>query len=382
MNIRGILCILIAFCAFIIINAPSVKLVYSSEFINIIPTAFVWVLGLFRIAIFNNEIIKVGKFRKWFLLLLTFLWIILFISGLFGVESNVDFRNVTQYFGVYVTVLGLLLFLNHKDIVYIIRFQVIWALLLALIQMLVGVELSADKGQHYLTLGVPLASGLVCAISMVYVNQKVILKSIYLICSSVIIVGLTTLNGRGPIILSTITIVFFWILLTLNSYSFKQALKKVIGFLVIGSVVVFIFLNNISERWIDRFKRLMNPDDEPRSYIYGRTIDLIMQKPYGYGLNAHETLIGRYPHNIFLELFLSSGAISVGFFLAILVIFGVCLKKSIQSRSYLLPFAMLATYLFFTWNISFDLASSYIPFGAIAVTISSFEDEHFNRMVN
>lgn len=51
----------------------------------------------------------------------------------------------------------------------------------------------------------------------------------------------------------------------------------------------------------------------------------------------------------------------------------------IKNSSSNLPFnsciSVLAVYLFLTWNISFELGSSYVPFGALAILIATTDKD-------
>lgn len=372
--IKTVVSFMLAFFSFLIINTPSVKLIYSSDVINIITVMSLWALGIYRLIIVDKGIIRIGKQKKRFIILFTLLWIILLSSGIFGPNSNINILYFIQYIGVYVTVLGILLFVKYNELSHIVMFQILWALILSLVKLTIGIDLDADKGQHYLTVGVPLASGLVTSIGLMFISKSIILKISLIFSSSVITLGLTSLYGRAPIILSAGTILFFWILLILHSHSIKIAIKRLLFFIILVCGLVALGLNHINDLWIYRFMRLADLSDEPRYYLYKEVIELNLSNPFGYGLNAHGTLIGNYPHNIFLEFLMSAGIISVFVFVSILTIFIKCLKKSIQIKSYLLPVAMLSTYLLLTWNVSFNLTSSYIPFGVIAALISSFED--------
>ncbi len=117
-----------------------------------------------------------------------------------------------------------------------------------------------------------------------------------------------------------------------------------------------------AERVFKRLQALSDIANEPRvSETYLPTMGAIAQQPFGYGLEASKRLIGAYPHNIFLEIWVSGGVIALIIFLAIVTLFLRHLSAAARSRtewSTQIAF-FLTLYYLAMWNISFALSSAY-----------------------
>jgi O-antigen ligase len=133
----------------------------------------------------------------------------------------------------------------------------------------------------------------------------------------------------------------------------------------------------LSDNFLDRYHRLFyNAEQEARTQLYFEALEFIKNNILGYGLNSSFSLIGYYPHNIFLEIMLSCGIIGFIIFLIILAIYFYKFKLAILDRFYSLPLCMMSLYIFLLWNISYDLSRSYVPLGIIAVVIGSSNSQN------
>ncbi len=134
--------------------------------------------------------------------------------------------------------------------------------------------------------------------------------------------------------------------------------------LLVGVFAVVYYFAAIAqaEGMLRRLTRLSDLADEPRiAEDYLPALRAIADQPLGIGLEAHQRVIGSYPHNIFLELFMSGGALAV---LLFLVLTGLFLRRFValaREQVALGPQSMflLTVYYFLVWNASFDLASAY-----------------------
>jgi hypothetical protein len=360
--------------AFAAVNAPSIKLIHSSELVNIAAVACLWGLGLLKTAVFSDGRLPVGRMKGLFLLLFTAMWVLLLFYAALGPYSFVGLKLLLQYLGVYAAVVGLLLFMTHSaEIKTFLALQIVWAIALAAVHLTAGIELSDPTRQHYLTLGVPLAAGLVTLLGAFLASRAWAVKLLIIPPAIAIVMALTTLLGRSPILFSSATVAVFWLLIILRSGSWKTRLQQLLLLAAVGAVVASVIVNNVSDHWLSRFQGLENVEEEPRTIIYDRALALIDAEPLGYGLNASDLLIGIYPHNIFLEALISGG---IGTFIALTMLIGLfalIAAQGLRLQSWLLPCCMLAAYFLMTWNVSFELSNAFTPIGAMAISLAAYE---------
>jgi hypothetical protein len=364
--------LLIALFAFIAINAPSIKLIYSSELINIAAVACLWGLGFMKTAVFGDGRLEVGKLKGMFLLLFTAMWVLLLFYAAVGPYSYVGLKLLLQYLGVYAAVVGLLIILTHPtETQAFLALQMAWAVALAAVQLTVGVTLS--HRQHYLTLGVPLAAGLVTLFGVFLAARSGWARLLSIPPAVVVVLALTTLLGRSPILFSSATIALYWLFVILTGGSWKTRLRQLLLFAAVGAGTAAVIVNNVSDHWMSRLRGLENVEEEPRTVIYEQAFDLINENPLGYGLNSADLLIGIYPHNIFLETLLSGG---IGTFAALTMLIGLfaaVVLHGVRLQRRLLPYCMLASYFLLTWNVSFELSNAFTPLGAMAICLAAHE---------
>lgn len=363
---------------FFILNIPSLKLIHSSFLINLGTLIGLFIAGYRKKKISKTNKLYINSSQKIFIVIWFVFWLILFLSGFFGRSDVLSITLFLRYLTVFFMVIGTVVFISAMDIKKIIILQIVWGTLLSLIQLSVGIDLNPDLGQNYLTLGLPIASSLLAAIGLLMWNQVSAQAILLLFIILLNALALSTLPGRSPILFPAIISITYFVLFLFFSSS---QLKKINGYKVIKEIIFFsltflitsvVIINNLSSFWLQRFSQLLlSPEDEARLDLYRPAIDAIINNPFGYGLNSSENIIGFYPHNIFLEVFMSGGILAVLFLLFILLLFLYSLfKKSLLKEPYLFIFSMIATYFFGVWNISFDLGSSYIPFTAISALLS------------
>jgi hypothetical protein len=369
-----IMTLIVSVLAFLIINTPSIKIIYRSELINIAAVCCLWGAGLYKLLVMSDGRVMFGKLRAWFILLFASLWVLLFLYGSLAPESEASLRLFLQYAGVFGAVIGLLLFVTRsEEIRMFLLWQIVWAVLLAIVQLTVGIELDRAENQHYLTLGVPLAAGLVSIFGYILLAERIAVKVILLAPAAVITMGLATLFGRAPILFSTGTIIVFWLMVIWRNGSLYKKIAQLVLLLGTGTVVYLILKQNVSDYWLYRFEKLQNVGEESRMTIYRTAFEMIEKNPFGYGMNASDAYIGIYPHNILLETMISGGIGSLMLLIGLIAMFLYVIGRSVKTRTYLMPCCMLATYLLLTWNVSFNLTGAYTPIGAIALSIVAWE---------
>lgn len=364
--------ILKVFFLFLIFNAPSLKIFLGSELINIIGVIGLWITG---VIIYRNKL-TITKHQIYFLVTFSILWILLILSGIFGIEGYVDNKIFIQYLGLYFSVVGILLFNSYNDISKFVFLQVSWAILITTFNFMGIINLNKDLGNHYLTVGVPIATGLICVFGLIIMGTNKKQQFLMLFISIYLIFGLTSLNGRSPILFSLAIIICFYIWISIRQKSFKKKIRKLISFLLLFTIGYNVLLNTLSDTWINRFLRIFSSsDEESREGIYNKAYNLFIEMPFGYGINAHDRILGHYPHNIILELLLSGGIIALLLFIILILLFIKIMIKTSVPGSYLIVMSMITVYFLMTWNVSFNLTSSYLPFGSIALVVSSYKNK-------
>jgi O-antigen ligase len=376
-----------SFWAFFILNLPSLKILYFDELLNLVP-----LIGLYIIPIFlTKKEFRLTKTQIYFLIWFSLFILLLLLSGIMSQNSVLTSKLLFRYIYVYFTVIGLVFFVREIHLTGILFWQIIWGTTLSIVKIFYGLSVSFhDNAIHYNTLSMPMACSFMATSGLLFfVNQsnsfKLYSKILLWFCLIVNLLALTSQPGRGPVIFSLLTI-FLVILakrLLINSNELKNKNKSVlfinnqwIKIIFILPILGYIAFQNIqtqlSEVWLNRYYNLFtNTQNESRNDLWLPALEAIVENPLGYGLNSSEYIIGFYPHNIFLETLISSGIFGVIPLLIILFIFFQKLVTIIKKETLYIPISMMSLMILFMWNVSFDLGASYLPFGAIAISLSS-----------
>ncbi|SHH14485.1 O-antigen ligase family protein [Virgibacillus chiguensis] len=371
-----LLSMVLSFIIFLILNIPSLKIIYSTPLINIILPLALWSVGILKII--SNKQLNLSYSRVKFLLILYMFWGMIFLITFVRMPTLLTYDNLLKYIVSLIIVTGVLLFLYKQEILNVLYFQVLWALCLSMQKIIWGIELNRGLGQHYLTLGLPLSAGIVCAILLLFYERgRKITKTFLIVSITTILFALTSLSGRSPVILSVLIPLIITIIHLFMEKRIVKKVKVLIAILMFIPVFLFLVYNNMSDRLLNTLTNDYNFENEPRFIIYSKSISLIKDNPLGYGLNSGELGVS-YPHNIFLETAMSGGIFSLS--ILVIMLFFVFSKffKAINYGSYKIVCSALALLYFLTWNISYDLTSSYIPFSAIAILIISTEKNNYN----
>lgn len=362
------------FWAFFILNLPSIKLLYSSEIVNILA-----IIALGFTYFLNSSKILIGKTRITCFAIFTLFWMILLVYGFVGSDAVVNNLVLLRYASAYFTIIGLIFFIKEKDLPKIIFWQITWGTILSIYQINYGFNFDKLEGIHYNTVAIPMTGSLLIILGLIFFTKNIVRKKndkfILWTCLLLNVLSITTLEGRGPLIFSLLVLIVFVLYKVNWGFFFKgRNSLKILRVVLITFILVYIgFINlqtKLSEWGLERYYRLFyNIQQEPRIQLYQGAIRAIIENPLGYGLNAAEQLIGFYPHNIFLEILISAGIIGLIPFLILVALYIHKMKNTVKKSSYHVPFAMMSLYLFFTWNISFELASSYMCIGSMVIVI-------------
>lgn len=371
-NKHLILSILFSFFVFLSINLPSVKLLYSSVLLNVIALSGLLVVGTFRWAISNKKYTIDYRLLRFSLFFLSF-WLILFTVTWFKRPLNFNITELFQYISVIVFTLSLLLFLNKADLKYMAGFQIVWGTSIATAEWLVGIPKVFKLGQNYLTSGVVIAATIMIVFGVVFSKKTPLFaKLLMVIPFPLLFLGLTSLSGRAPILLSIFVPSVVFLLTIFFEKNLRKKLVILVGFIILLVIAFNILINSLSQYTIDRILRIfLTIQEEPRFDVYLSSIEVIFNNPLGIGLNGYQNYDFGYPHNIFLEIVMSGGWLAILPFVAILKEIFVVAYKTLSEKNNTIIWLNLCLYLFLTFNISFNLTSSYMVFIAIIIFIKA-----------
>lgn len=367
--------LIFSFLIFLALNIPSIKILYSTPVINVV--AFIGIIGVGVFRTFSTKKDEVPMIRIRFLIAFYVIWIMLLIPSLLNISNVFSFGDLMQYLAVMLVVTGVILFIDKRDIPRILYFQVLWAIFLSVTHLTVGINLSRELGQHYLTLGLPLAAGIVCAFAFLFYLKTKLIYNIGLILSIYLsMTVLISLNGRSPLLLSVLVPVMIILISLFTERNVLKRMKKVLGIIVVGGPVGYLIYKKVSEsNLFNRLNQALDSlEDEPRNAIYNKSIDLIKETPLGHGLRP-DVFYTTYPHNIFLEIGVSGGVIALLSFITFMVFMLTKIVRGIKIGTYALATSSLTLVFFLTWNLSYDLTSSYIPFIALALLVVIIEGD-------
>lgn len=365
-----------AFFVFLTMNLPSVKLFYSSSMINMVALAGLWLVGMFRASLSKNKLLTVSHHQFNFLMSFILLWAMLFWVTTILKPLNFGVRNIFQYASVILFTLGIVGFVQKQDFKYIFWIQVCWGIFIAYLEMNGGITKDLSLGQNYLTTGVTIANTIILICGYLFSIENKKKNKIFLLPVLLLLLrGVTSLSGRAPILFS---IAVPLIVLTMNMLFERNKLKKTLYFVLIPVlfiILLYIMIQNLPDSTIDRIFRIFTSiQDEPRYAQYIKSVDIIWNNPFGIGLTGQSKYGMNYPHNIFLELMMAGGIFAIIPLILIFMVLGNRMKRTVKRLDNSVIWMSSLLYFFFTWNISFDLSSSYMLFSSIALYAVSSSD--------
>lgn len=370
---KNMFSILFSFFVFMSLNLPTIKFLYSSSLLNLVALLGILCFGFFRWVVSNEPLLNIDMRQLKFIFSFVLLWQIIF--SVTWVNNSIHFwaNDLLQYLSVILFTFGVLIFLRNEDLKFIVLFQITWGTLFAFLEWTVGIPKNRDLGQTYLTTGVVIAATFVVVIGLLFSNDiKIFFKVLLLPILIVLFGGLTSLSGRAPILLSIGVPVFAYIL----SILFEKNLgKKIISLILLTTLIItsgIIVFNTLPATTVNRILRIfVDIQSEPRFEVYNYAVSIIAENPLGIGLRGYREFDTGYPHNIILEIAMSGGIISIIPFFAIIVTKFSTAAEIAREKNINLVWFNLSLYYLLTWNISFDLSSSYMLFITMALLIKS-----------
>src|SRR5699024_1466189 len=188
---------------FIIINMPSIKLIYYSTIVNRVGLSGLWGTGLGRENM--NKFCGVRYSEAHLNYIFNFLWFwlsLLWVTWLIN-PSSFGVRNLFQYVSVILITIGISLFVKKNDFKKLFWIQIFWGSLVSYLEITVGIDKNLDLGQNYLTSGVAIALTVVMLIGYIFSRENLVKIKVLLIPVLLLLLnGLTSLSGRAPILLA------------------------------------------------------------------------------------------------------------------------------------------------------------------------------------
>ncbi|MDZ5782819.1 O-antigen ligase family protein [Marinococcus luteus] len=370
---------------FLAFNIPSLKIVFiNHELVNVIIIIGFLAVGIVKV-ISDKEIpLLEQKGRGYYWLLLMFLWIVLIVSGLVSNYAELAMVDLAKYLSVCLAFSTAFLALERKEIKLFLFFHLAWSILVSTLRLMGFVNLNPSLGENYLVMGFPLSIGLLVAVALFFTKNEWGWKALALLGVILNTGALSQLSGRASILFPTILIIVYIIYYNWKNQKFLWLYSTLGGFIVIA--VAGWFLSPAlrrTERMMDLFTSI---EDEPRVDVYQYYIDRSLDNLLGYGLNAWaaDENYG-YPHNFFLEIFYSTGLF--GLVISIIIIFlllkyMLSLIKNWEIDFIVVGSIFVALHSFLTWNVSFDLSSSYLLFLAMALVVINYFELNYKKLNN
>lgn len=365
--------LMLGFFIFMSLNLPSLKLVYSSSLLNVIALGGLWITGYIKCYIIEPTGICLNQYKVNYIMQFLLIWTPLFWVTLLQNPVSFTLNSIFQFLSVVFFTLGVVLLTKKSDLSYVFFLQLIWGLFLAISEATVGIPKDRNLGQNYLISGVAIALTIAMLFGYVYSQKSSPLKKVLSLPLILILYGgLFSLNGRAPILFSLIVPL---LIAFIGLFYEKVKIKKVVKLTLFPVIVVIIFyllLTNLPENLSNRLFRLFfSITEEPRFAEYIESIEVILDHPEGIGLQGYADLQLGYPHNIFLEIIMSGGLVMAIPLMIFLVFIAKSVLHTVKYNKEGSIFLSMMLYLFFTWNVSFELSGSYMLFSVISLYIVS-----------
>jgi len=374
---------------FLLFSIPSLKLIHSSNIINL------GVSGLLFVSLIVNYKSNLRKFRSLCFVILFFYFFIKTIQLLnsadilvnpigylsFGLLELIDF----VYLLIIFFIIAYLANLDRLRMAGVLIF--FWGIILAVWQLSVGIPTDRDLGQHYLTISMPVGAALAYSLSIAFCCSIKVWKRLFYVAAGLLLFfAIASLLSRSGMIFPLVVVFFFIV----GSMVFNKGMKlsnKIFVLLFIGIILVLFFVfivPTVEFQQLDRLMRIAeNISDEPRIRLYMEAMDLILQRPiFGYGTGS---AFGHYYHNIFLDILVMGGLVLFVPFFIFVVSYFCCLKNILKYKlhdSKLIGFAAASLMLFMQFNTSFSFRNAYISVGAMVLLCLAVYDFKCTRLSN
>ena len=286
-----------------------------------------------------------------------------------------DFGEFIRYLSLIVITVGMAVLIELRGL-RIAMFCVLgWGAGLALYQLMAGFRFTDTF--HYLTLGLPIGAMVLIAFCRLFFPKSWPARAAYLSLIALGFSALFTLFGRSPILFPLLIMGAFIVvrLFTIGSLGGFMRYILLAATIAIAAIPLAPLLPKF---WIERvmaigFAIAQGEGEARLDAVYRPALLAIQKNPFGYGLGSSQYVIGYYPHNIWLEALLIGGFIAGWLLLFVVLVAGRASLTVIRQKDFyredVLASALLAAYLFLTWNVSYDIPSAYGLFAMTTVML-------------
>ncbi|HFE3558902.1 TPA: O-antigen ligase family protein [Enterobacter hormaechei] len=354
--------IIASFAFFAYVMNPSLKFIYKSALINLVPF-FICLLLLF-IQVLKRKV----KLTLNSMLAIIYLCFFFSLQYVYFLNSELPFETLLRVISVnFAFIFGIVLGQSFEKR-YCVIFMTIWALLLSCANLLGVINYSDGIEFNHLNFTLPLATVVTWYLfkSFTVNSGRNVLRLLLIlfIFYNVLFAGSRTAIFL-PILLCAIIMVVF--------RKYISAKKVILLLSVFGVIIVLslpLIINNLSGYFISKMQGMEQISNDSRYDLYSHCIKIILDNPFGIGYGNYKYFISEpYPHNILLEIALNSGLIGCLLFLFyIIYILSVAINKCKRNYCEFSLFAIiLFCYSFMSWMISNDFASSSVVFFLLGV---------------
>ncbi|EOZ95677.1 putative polysaccharide polymerase [Indibacter alkaliphilus LW1] len=353
---------------FITLSLPSIKLIYSSPLLN---AALIGIFAFFMLHFYTVSPVKLSKVQKVFLTLFLSFISFIFISYFIFPYSHYSLDKYVKYFFVFIAVIVTATFVEKVDIRLLVNLLIAWGIVLCIWKLTIGIRLNFDKGQTYLTYGMPIGCSLMLLLTQVF--KKLSWKEVVFYGGLILlnIFVILTSRGRSSIIFPFLT---FGIVI-ITALFFGNNKKPAVKVMVFGTILLLIVGSYVLAN-LESFKSLArvialveSGGEDDRLNLWVPAIEQILINPFGHGTDAYHYLLIHYPHNIILEITLSFGIVGLLLLMGMLAVFGNRFVKNLDKNFHYVAVSAVGIYFFLSWNTSHDLATSTIPFVGLSLSL-------------
>ena len=353
-----------ASCA-LVLFIPGIKFFLFSSVVN---TSILLMLlaSILFIRIYNN--FKINKKQVIYLGYISVIYFLILLSGLFA-DINVTLNTFMRYTSVWLILISIVILSRHICISFFCNYIIFWSVFLAVLYLSNFITPSGDGELSYLILAMQLGIGFSISLSkFVELKKNAIF---YFIVLLFLMYTMLTLSSRAALI--GCGMVFVFSIIYLLVVNIRERFILVISSLMIllGCIYFsygYIYENVLSDYLLYKLTDT-NSSTNSRVYYYLSSINLILDNPFGLGLQRFNSVLGFYPHNLFLEMGLNTGLLGMLLLIAPLALFCKVYAYLVIgfSKHHVLSLANLTLFLFTCWMFSNDLGSSYVPFTALII---------------
>lgn len=364
-----------ALSMFLLISSPSLKLLGVGNAANLMAIICLLINALV------SRVRSISSIRR---NLIIWLLAIFFILFLFSIPSISEWtgKDLFKFLFLFSVLALLLISYNTYSSSFLIILIASWGAVLSIWQLTLGVPMSREIGQNYLTLSMPIAFSLCLMQGILFFSKS----SIWMRLGSGLVLlinllAMSTIISRSGIIHPALVFISSFLLFIFLSKNIK-AYRKFAYILIIVCVVsigLYYAVNEMDWAAMYRIQHLEDISDQSRTVIYGNSLKYISNSPIvGYGMPMIPILYnGVYPHNIFLEIMVSGGIIPCIVFLVFVIYFFIyyifCFRVNLKDVSGVALFTG-AFFMFLQWNTSFSFLDAYIPISMMMIAMIRFKE--------